>query len=817
MSEYVRIISTTKSENTINVCKKLQKIINKLTEKNINIDSQVIVHDVNNVKEHQKHATINIYVYNFPKAEYNRILYPSNYIFYLPDIQKIGKMDLFMLRHVDLIICESIYIQKIMAFLKNRYEHSYITIFFNHFVHKSKKIKMTDVKVDNDLFVHMAGPNSFKNTGQLIKIWASNDFFMQHNKNIKLFISRYKKNKHDNLNDLSFFFSFKPQKIKSFMGKSIECYKHKNIYVCTNRLDYKIYSYIFEKSKVSICPSMIETNMKYIIDSIYYNSYVVSIDLEPMNEILSDKYAELIKSSKSTTLYTDDKPYVFSFKKLSIHQNSVSDDELTNALINGIKKTSENIKPILKRNKDRLEDNNKMFTHLLKKNIMLFCKIYDKNKPLYKQNVVELYDRVYLNKFWALNLDKDNYNLSGLQSTNVLTLEFKKRISDIFDKMKIKSVVDAGCGHYQWFNYIVEKNNVKYVGYDISKNIININEKKYPNIKFQTKDIRKDNIENADIVFCRFVLNKMSLRNILKTIVNINKSKCKYVGLTNILHDKTINNNVIDNIELVLEKRNFDEMPFFLSEPIHKIKDVSFDYPAYKTFFGKTYLNIYKLPLKINIKYFKENSIDNQKENIFNTIYKTQYWKRAKDSTLSGDGSTLSVTVITRNIIKKIIDLYNIKSIYDCACGDMNWMPEILKQYPDIKYIGGDVASYIIQINKKRQDLQKYKFIKADFTEDKIPVVDLVICRDVLQHLNVVNVIRGLKNISTSGCKYFLATNYINQSKDLSKYDIMIGDTNERNLNNDPINLPQPIVTFDEKNKGKHLSLWKLPFENWNK
>ena len=131
---------------------------------------------------------------------------------------------------------------------------------------------------------------------------------------------------------------------------------------------------------------------------------------------------------------------------------------------------------------------------------------------------------------------------------------------------------------------------------------------------------------------------------------------------------------------------------------------------------------------------------------IFNDIYKYQVWN-IKQNPLSGTGSTLKATKETISILSSIIDKYQVTSLYDCACGDMTWMPLLLEMKPNLKYYGGDVSEYIIGINKKRKDLEKHSFQVIDFTKDQIPKVDLILCRDVLQNINNDLAIKGLQNI----------------------------------------------------------------------
>ena len=62
----------------------------------------------------------------------------------------------------------------------------------------------------------------------------------------------------------------------------------------------------------------------------------------------------------------------------------------------------------------------------------------------------------------------------------------------------------------------------------------------------------------------------------------------------------------------------------------------------------------------------------------FNIIYKLNIWSSSES--MSGSGSEIRNTRIISNILPKIIKKYKIKTLFDCPCGDMNYMSKILKR-----------------------------------------------------------------------------------------------------------------------------------------
>jgi hypothetical protein len=182
------------------------------------------------------------------------------------------------------------------------------------------------------------------------------------------------------------------------------------------------------------------------------------------------------------------------------------------------------------------------------------------------------------------------------------------------------------------------------------------------------------------------------------------------------------------------------------------------------------------------------------------------------DEHASGWGSTIEVTRITREIILNVIRRYNIQSMVDAACGDFKWMPLVLEELgKDFIYTGCDIVPALIEKNSTAYP--QYKFAVKDFVTEKLPVSDLIFCRDVLQHLTIQDIKDALKNFSESGSKYLLATTHIRRYGWKNKRDCKVGKCRDRNIMLPPFNLPNPLVIYSEQNENKFLGLWKLPFE----
>ncbi|MDR2407024.1 MAG: class I SAM-dependent methyltransferase [Bacteroidales bacterium] len=187
-------------------------------------------------------------------------------------------------------------------------------------------------------------------------------------------------------------------------------------------------------------------------------------------------------------------------------------------------------------------------------------------------------------------------------------------------------------------------------------------------------------------------------------------------------------------------------------------------------------------------KYDKNHILDSS--NVFTNIYNLNLWESQESK--SGLGSTIEATTIIRRQLPLIIEKYDIHSMLDVPCGDYNWMKMVEKT---CDYIGGDIVVDMIENNQKLYASEKVQFKLIDITKDTLPTVDLIFCKDCLQHLNDENVLKALHNFKNSGSKYLLVTSY---PKTCINYDIEDGDYRALNLRKSPFYLPKPILKVKE-------------------
>jgi SAM-dependent methyltransferase len=174
------------------------------------------------------------------------------------------------------------------------------------------------------------------------------------------------------------------------------------------------------------------------------------------------------------------------------------------------------------------------------------------------------------------------------------------------------------------------------------------------------------------------------------------------------------------------------------------------------------------------------NELNKIKETFFK-IYSKNAWGNG-----SGDGSHPNAVVDYCQVLTDTIKTYNIKSVLDYGCGD--WQFSKLIDWENLvdSYTGVDVIDTLIQHHTQHYVTNKIKF--QTVTENfEFPKVDLIICKDVLQHLPN-NIVSKLLNSFESSSTYMLITNDANIDASISLQDCNMGGWHPLNLTNNPWN-----------------------------
>ena len=144
--------------------------------------------------------------------------------------------------------------------------------------------------------------------------------------------------------------------------------------------------------------------------------------------------------------------------------------------------------------------------------------------------------------------------------------------------------------------------------------------------------------------------------------------------------------------------------------------------------------------------------------NTFNRIYAEGTWGRdVAGKGISGTGSTLEITREYRAYVEDFLKTHAVKSVVDAGCGDWSFSRAI--NWGEASYLGVDIASDVIAAVRNKHESGKIKFQVGDISGD-LPAADLLISKDVLQHLSNDLVHKFIRNnLRTGKYKWVILTN----------------------------------------------------------
>lgn len=95
---------------------------------------------------------------------------------------------------------------------------------------------------------------------------------------------------------------------------------------------------------------------------------------------------------------------------------------------------------------------------------------------------------------------------SGRGSTPENTVEYRKVIEEFLRTHEITSVVDIGCGDWQ-FSRLIDWGNISYVGIDTVPAVVEANRRRFgPRFEFECIDVTRDALPHGDLVIMKDVL-----------------------------------------------------------------------------------------------------------------------------------------------------------------------------------------------------------------------------------------------------------------------------------------------------------------------
>ena len=173
---------------------------------------------------------------------------------------------------------------------------------------------------------------------------------------------------------------------------------------------------------------------------------------------------------------------------------------------------------------------------------------------------------------------------------------------------------------------------------------------------------------------------------------------------------------------------------------------------------------------------------------IFEFIYDRAVWGGG-----SGGGSSLKNNALYIAYVQELIVRHDVRSIIDVGCGDWSFSRHI--DFGGRDYIGLDIVPSVVLANSKAYGTGHIRFEHADVCSGgPLPTCDLIICKDVLQHLRNEEVRKVIGNCR--GARLILVTN----DYDSANLENHAGGTRPLDVSRPPFSLPaRPVCRQEAK------------------
>lgn len=182
-----------------------------------------------------------------------------------------------------------------------------------------------------------------------------------------------------------------------------------------------------------------------------------------------------------------------------------------------------------------------------------------------RRRVREAFTRHYERRGW-----QDDESVSGHGSTLQRTETIRRELPALFAELGIRSVVDAGCGDFNWFRALdVELGS--YLGIEVVEDLARLNQERYggERRRFVSLDVIRDSLPKADLILCRDCLVHLKNRQVVSALRNFRRSGSTYL-LATTFGDSRPN---VDGPLGGWRPAHLEGPPFGLGEPLRRISE----------------------------------------------------------------------------------------------------------------------------------------------------------------------------------------------------------------------------------------------------
>lgn len=146
-----------------------------------------------------------------------------------------------------------------------------------------------------------------------------------------------------------------------------------------------------------------------------------------------------------------------------------------------------------------------------------------------RENVNGVFGKIYRDNLWG--------NGSGGGSHPRVNRDYVSFLEELFKRYAIKSVVDLGCGDWQ-FSKRIDWTGIEYTGIDVVESVVVENQERYsrPNVSFRFVNVLESGfaeVPDADLFVTKDVLQHLSNSNVRTILQGALSGKFKYLLITN--------------------------------------------------------------------------------------------------------------------------------------------------------------------------------------------------------------------------------------------------------------------------------------------
>jgi len=226
-------------------------------------------------------------IYNI-KNKINKIFLPNHELFK-------NQKQCYLLKDISLILCKTKISVEFFENIKkdNNFDYKILYTKFSTYIPKELKIKSKNIVKDKNLYIMFAGSSQFKNVAYVIKNWIENKYYKHLNENIKLIITCWGRCFNYMIDDFKNYLKYE---YPTELNENKKIIQLNNITFYKELISFDEYKNLCHTASVAICISAKEGFGHYINEARYFNTFVITMNHAPMNELINDDNGYLINN-----------------------------------------------------------------------------------------------------------------------------------------------------------------------------------------------------------------------------------------------------------------------------------------------------------------------------------------------------------------------------------------------------------------------------------------------------------------------------------------------------------------------------------------